>query len=272
MYSPLLGRFLSADTIVPNYANPQLLNRFSYAIGNPLKYKDPSGHWLESAIDIAFIAYDIHDISQNGLNWENGLSLAADVGGLLLPVVTGGGLAVRGGSKLLTAANHAENAAQVGAKAKGAFSGFDKIGNAVKQVKDGSCLSACGEMILKKLGKPGKQQDILKSIGEWASPNQLVTELNKFDEGGNWVAGAIDFGNGVSRSGTAQKLSQMGQPWVAIGRNPSGTLHAVVVDGFNSDTKMFRLFDPSDGHVYDVTEDFFLNWWVDTQAVVRTGQ
>ena len=43
-YSPKLGRFLSADTIVPGYANPQNLNRYSYVLNNPLKYIDPSGH------------------------------------------------------------------------------------------------------------------------------------------------------------------------------------------------------------------------------------
>jgi RHS repeat-associated protein len=43
-YSPKLGRFLSADTIVPNPADPQHLNRFSYVANNPLKYIDPSGH------------------------------------------------------------------------------------------------------------------------------------------------------------------------------------------------------------------------------------
>ena len=34
-YSPKLGRFLSADTIVPNVHNPQDLNRFSYVQNNP---------------------------------------------------------------------------------------------------------------------------------------------------------------------------------------------------------------------------------------------
>ena len=43
-YSPKLGRFLSADTIVPGAANPQAYNRYSYVLGNPLKYTDPSGH------------------------------------------------------------------------------------------------------------------------------------------------------------------------------------------------------------------------------------
>ncbi len=43
-YSPKLGRFLSADTMVPGYANPQNLNRYSYVLNNPLGYIDPTGH------------------------------------------------------------------------------------------------------------------------------------------------------------------------------------------------------------------------------------
>jgi RHS repeat-associated protein len=43
-YDPGLGRFVSADTVVPEYANPQSLNRYAYTFGNPLKYRDPSGH------------------------------------------------------------------------------------------------------------------------------------------------------------------------------------------------------------------------------------
>lgn len=44
MYDPKLGRFLSADTIVQSYANPQSLNRFAYVLNNPLRYTDPTGH------------------------------------------------------------------------------------------------------------------------------------------------------------------------------------------------------------------------------------
>jgi len=43
-YSPGLGRFISADTIIPEPDNPQSFNRYSYCSSNPLKYIDPSGH------------------------------------------------------------------------------------------------------------------------------------------------------------------------------------------------------------------------------------
>ena len=42
-YDPTIGRFISADTIVPNPMNPQSFNRYSYCLNNPLKYIDPSG-------------------------------------------------------------------------------------------------------------------------------------------------------------------------------------------------------------------------------------
>ena len=44
LYDPLIGKFISADTIVPDPNNPQSLNRYSYTLNNPLRYIDPSGN------------------------------------------------------------------------------------------------------------------------------------------------------------------------------------------------------------------------------------
>jgi RHS repeat-associated protein len=52
-YSPKLGRFLSADTINLNPANPQKLNHFSYGANNPLRYTDPTGHRACDNVDEA---------------------------------------------------------------------------------------------------------------------------------------------------------------------------------------------------------------------------
>jgi RHS repeat-associated protein len=51
-YSPKLGRFLSADTIVPNPANPQDYNRYAYVRNNPVRYIDPSGHVCSDPDDL----------------------------------------------------------------------------------------------------------------------------------------------------------------------------------------------------------------------------
>ncbi len=44
-YSPTLGRFLSADSIMSGMANPQNLNRYSYVANNPINANDPTGHY-----------------------------------------------------------------------------------------------------------------------------------------------------------------------------------------------------------------------------------
>ena len=46
-YDAQLGRFISPDTVVPNWTDPQSFNRYSYCRNNPLKYIDPSGHQME---------------------------------------------------------------------------------------------------------------------------------------------------------------------------------------------------------------------------------
>ena len=44
LYDPKIGRFISADTIIPNPYNGQSFNRYSYVLNNPIRYTDPTGH------------------------------------------------------------------------------------------------------------------------------------------------------------------------------------------------------------------------------------
>lgn len=43
-YSPVLGRFISPDSIVLEPGSSGGFNRYRYARNNPLRYTDPSGH------------------------------------------------------------------------------------------------------------------------------------------------------------------------------------------------------------------------------------
>jgi hypothetical protein len=43
-YNPRLGRWISADTIVPDPGDSQSFNRYAYVDNNPLRYVDPNGH------------------------------------------------------------------------------------------------------------------------------------------------------------------------------------------------------------------------------------
>jgi RHS repeat-associated protein len=62
-YDAALGRFIQADTIVPNPADPQALNRYSYVYNRPCRFTDPSGHcgeentWNDISADDLSLCY-----------------------------------------------------------------------------------------------------------------------------------------------------------------------------------------------------------------------
>ncbi|MGB9873121.1 MAG: RHS repeat domain-containing protein, partial [Anaerolineae bacterium] len=87
MYSPGLGRFISADVLVPNPAAPQLLNRYAYVRNSPLVYVDERGHVplvplliagglvVLKVVDYGWTAYDVY---QSGRTLANPLATDED--------------------------------------------------------------------------------------------------------------------------------------------------------------------------------------------------
>ena len=53
MYDPVLARFLSPDSIVPEPDKPAAFNRYSYVYNNPTLASDPTGHWVFLAVATA---------------------------------------------------------------------------------------------------------------------------------------------------------------------------------------------------------------------------
>ena len=52
-YDMVKGNFLTEDSYLGDIRNPLTLNRYSYCIGNPLFYSDPSGHDVKSFVKTA---------------------------------------------------------------------------------------------------------------------------------------------------------------------------------------------------------------------------
>ena len=65
-YDPLIGRFISPDTVVQDFSNPQTLNRYTYCANNPLIYTDPSGNIVDFGYDDAMLQYHLY--GPNGTN------------------------------------------------------------------------------------------------------------------------------------------------------------------------------------------------------------
>ncbi len=104
-YAPALGRFLQADTIVPDPGNPQSLNRYSYTLNNPLKYTDPSGHCV-SLITAAVFGLGMAGLYawNNQGNLNTGDALLAFGVGAAAGALIGTGIGVGAGASMLAGA------------------------------------------------------------------------------------------------------------------------------------------------------------------------
>ncbi len=65
IYDPVIGRFLSPDSIIPNTKSLQSYNRYSYVRNNPLSFTDPTGHEREAPARIIYDCGECRDGSFN---------------------------------------------------------------------------------------------------------------------------------------------------------------------------------------------------------------
>ena len=136
-YDSALGRFIQADTDVPESQGVQAFDRYAYVNNSPISYTDPSGHWLETLWDIGSLVLDVVDISQNGLTWENGAALVIDVACVIIPAVPAvGSVLIKAGR----AANTIDNAVD-------ATKAVDDIIDAGKALDSVSDLSHADEVV-----------------------------------------------------------------------------------------------------------------------------
>jgi RHS repeat-associated protein len=85
-YDPLIGRFLSPDPLVPEPGNPshgdslrsQGLNRYAYVNNNPLKYTDPTGHYisLEDDFGVRVTRTGVIQVVRGGSHFANPVEVA----------------------------------------------------------------------------------------------------------------------------------------------------------------------------------------------------
>ncbi len=130
-YDPYLTQFSQPDTIIPDPYNPLDWNRYQYARSNPLRYNDPSGHWIETVWDIANIGWDIYEVQRDPSALNIG-ALVVDVAAAALPFIpAGAGLIVRGGKAAKAAVEITTHADDVVDAAKT----VDKIVDAGKAVE-----------------------------------------------------------------------------------------------------------------------------------------
>jgi RHS repeat-associated protein len=174
-YDATIGRFISADSKIPDPANPQSFNRYAYCINNPLKYTDPTGHgWWSIVSDIASIAFDIYQVATDP-SWENAGYLALDVTLTCLPVIPAGvGPLAKGVSKTVRFVEKGEKVVE----------SVDKVVEGAKIGIESERASKNTLALLKdaKVGKNGHlkvEKKVLNEIGKIESEGVDFSTLNK---------------------------------------------------------------------------------------------
>ena len=122
-----IGRFISADTVVPDRYDPQNLNRYSYVINNPLKYTDPSGHFWDWFVDAASVVADIVELCRDP-SWGKVGTLAADVVMGIVPFVPAvAGMMTRAGTVGKTALSHGDDLVKLSNRAQDVVTHGDDV-------------------------------------------------------------------------------------------------------------------------------------------------
>ncbi|MGE0131417.1 MAG: RHS repeat-associated core domain-containing protein [Blastocatellales bacterium] len=92
------GRFLTEDPIGFGGGDTNL---YAYVMNNPMSHTDSTGQAIDTLVDVGFIGYDLYRIVNDNILGncdnlaENLLALGLDVLGMLIPFVTGLGIASR---------------------------------------------------------------------------------------------------------------------------------------------------------------------------------
>ena len=149
----------------------------------------------------------------------------------------------------------------------GSLGNWEKIGEKpnpkiIKQVNDGSCVSAVGEMLAKKYKLDTNQQEILENIGEWSNSVELAKFLNSKEKRNDveWIGGAF---GGVEKH--IENISKDTKGWAVMLRDGQPAGHAVLVRGLDK-KGLVIVDDPFDqttykmevSKLYDVLSEFVL--------------
>ena len=130
----------------------------------------------------------------------------------------------------------------------------------IRQTTPASCVSACGEMLLKDRGVDTVDQEAL--VAEFGLPAvtlELADVLNRLAGVGPWRGAQVNVPAMGERA--AIEILSLSGSWVAELREVRAKIgHTVIVDGVNGDDTL-SIRDPFDGTSYRMRVEDFLTYW-----------
>ena len=151
-YDPAIGRWFAQDPLSEKYYG---ISPYAFCAGNPVKYFDPDGEIIGTAIDVISVGAGIRSFIKNVSSGNvrgavgDGIGVIVDVAAAAIPFVPGGVGLARNGAKAAKALNAIDNAADA---AKGAETVLDAGTDAAKAADSVNPIRG-GDNIHTQLGK-----------------------------------------------------------------------------------------------------------------------
>jgi RHS repeat-associated protein len=200
-FDPLLGRFISPDSIIPDQNNPQSWDRYEYVFNNPVRYNDPNGHcpWCIGAAIGGLVGavigfggyYGYTQATHSQFNW--GTAAIATGIGAAGGALIGTGVGAAAGAEMLSGAT-VEATAGAGAATAAATTALNATGgdptdeiNIAKQAAQrfspafAQSLGQTGET-LSGVIKNTTRIESLTRTANYRIPDQLIPEQNILSE------------------------------------------------------------------------------------------
>jgi RHS repeat-associated protein len=244
LYDPALARMLSPDNLVSDPTNTQAFNRYSYVWNNPMKYTDPSGNDLISAIGgaIGNVISAIQQVTTTASRFCNG-TVASSSSSSASPLMQGigGGLSFLSGVWAGISAGQAGKAA--GDRVNGALGGGSKptdvivrgpsAQGAVDRLNQTTQLDIQRDKITGKLTANGKAQtpaerELLKAINDPLSVVDLYTDKSNISVNEDGTLSSLLPG--------AYKGSEVDETGTVTGQQLVNIANLDIIAAFNQET------------------------------------
>ena len=151
-YNTEVGRFMQEDTYHGQIKNASTLNLYNYCGSNPIAYEDGTGHFWETAFDIAGLAWSVYDFAKKPNLW-NGLCVAWDVIALVAPCIPSSYVA-KGAKLLYKGAKYVAKTSKSSKRANKLIKTLDKAHDTYKAYKKSKnsykCYETSAEIYRKK--------------------------------------------------------------------------------------------------------------------------
>ncbi|MCP3943326.1 MAG: hypothetical protein GY710_17825 [Desulfobacteraceae bacterium] len=218
LYDPVIGKFITADIIVPDPTNPQTLNRYSYCGNNPLIYVDPSGH-IFGIDDILIGAIIGGIIAGSQSDWDLKTILAGGViGGISGGIFSGvqGAVSSMIGNSIVGGAISGGVGGFAAGSAAGGLSAACYGGNVMDGILTGGKYAAIGGAAFGGInGHFGDRWDLWR-ISANTIAGGYVNEISD----GNFAKGAIIAGGTALAYWAYTAVPNTGKPSLKIGQGP----------------------------------------------------